>query len=343
MSGLQCCGVRAEIAGQVILRGVDLDVTSGSVCALVGASGAGKTTLLRIVAGLSTPVEGSVHVDGKPILGERPERRRVGFVFQDPRLFPSMSVGDNVAYARRARGEDRPSRRAAAAELLEEVGLGDRIADRPSSLSGGEQQRVALARALCAEPGLLLLDEPLSAVDGPRRDELRALLRRLQRDHAVTTVIVTHDVADAAALAEQIAVLDDGVIAQCSPPHELFDRPLSPRVARLTGNPNVLRAGRDGSLCSIDLTQTGDHVFTIRPEHVRFGAESGEPMGVADCEPRGTYTRVHLVGAIGRLVAHVAPAHRLRQGDRVSVTLPPEHLWRFPPGRDVRLVAGHGG
>ncbi|MEX1009398.1 MAG: ABC transporter ATP-binding protein [Acidimicrobiia bacterium] len=347
MSGLQCRCVWVEIGGRPVLRGVDLAVRSGSVCALVGESGAGKTTLLRTVAGLSTVVDGSIEMGGRSILGRRPERRRVGFVFQDARLFPTMSVGDNVAYARRVRGEGRAERLAAAQELLAEVGLCERMADRPNALSGGEEQRVALARALCGEPDLLLLDEPLSAVDGPRRDDLRALLRRLQRTHAVTTVIVTHDVSDAAALAEQIAVLDDGVIVQCSPPDELFERPLSPRVARLTGNPNLLRATPDEALCFSGSGPTpdrrGDDVFTIRPEHVRLDANADSLTSVADCEPRGTYIRVQLVGPVGRLVAHVAPARRLRRGDRVAVTVPREHLWRFPEDQGIRHPAGRRG
>ena len=341
MSALHCHGVRLDAGGRVILRGIDLEVASGSVCALVGESGAGKTTLLRTLAGLATPADGSVRLGGRSIIDRRPEQRRVGFVFQEPRLFPSMSVIDNVAYARRVRGESRARRRGVAQGLLDEVGLGDRGGDRPHSLSGGEQQRVALARALCADPELLLFDEPLSAVDGPRRDELRELLRRLQGDHAVTTVIVTHDVADAAALAARIAVLDDGVIAQCAPPDELFQHPSSPRVARLTGNPNVLHANFGDGASWIDDSQAADRIFTIRPEHLRLDVSSGEPMGVTDFELRGTYARVQLDGVFGRLVAHVPSHFRLRPGERVSVLVPPEHVWQFPGG--LHPAAGHGG
>jgi ABC-type sulfate/molybdate transport systems ATPase subunit len=227
-----------SLGARQVLDGLDLTVPAGETCAVVGPSGAGKTTLLRALAGLTPATGGAVHLGDRDITRLAAGDRHVGMVFQEARLFPSQSVLDNVAYGLRARGVRRPARRGAARELLEAVGLADRAEDHPQRLSGGQSQRVALARALCAEPELLLLDEPLSAVDGPARGELRALLRTLQETRPTTTIVVTHDLADATTLGSTVAVLLAGRVVQCAAPAALLAEPASVEVAGLTGNPN---------------------------------------------------------------------------------------------------------
>jgi ABC-type sulfate/molybdate transport systems ATPase subunit len=229
-----------------------------------------------------------------------------------------MSVVDNVAYARRVRGDRKAVRRDAARDLLAEVGLAHRADDLVTGLSGGEQQRVALARALCAEPRVLLLDEPLTAVDAGRRAELRELIREVQARRAVTTVLVTHDLADATAVADTVAVVEAGRLVQHDRPEGVIHRPATPSVAQLTGNPNL----------SWGPAAEGAVPWTIRPEHVRL-ADRGIPMLVVAAEHRVTHVRLRLHGPPGELEAlvdaDVAPA----VGRRAFVELPEHHVWRF--------------
>jgi putative spermidine/putrescine transport system ATP-binding protein len=334
--------VRIRFGDRTVLDGASLMVPARSTCALLGASGAGKTTLLRIVAGLTAPDAGEVRIGGRTVLDMRPERRRVAMVFQEPRLFPALSVAENVAYGLRARGVRRAERLARTRALVADVGLVDRSGDRPEALSGGQQQRVALARALAAEPEVLLLDEPLSAVDGPVRTELRALIRSQVASRPTTTVVVTHDLADATALGDRVAVLDGGRILQCSDATTLFDRPACPGVAALCGNPNVVvapvRAGRVtlGSLTVAVAGPDGPARFTVRPEHLCLGDPTGTLSRVTSVERRAAEVRVQLSGLLGQLEAVVPAGSAPSVGDDVCVGVPAERLWRFPEpaGRD---------
>ncbi len=280
----------------------------------MGPSGAGKTTLLRVAAGLVAH-EGAVFVGDADVTRVPAHRRGVAMLFQEPRLFDSMSVLDNVAYPDRVRGVPRAVRRDKAAVLLDEVGLAARIGDTPAGLSGGERQRIALARALNASPRILLLDEPLSALDAPRRAELRAVIDSVRRTRRLTTVYVSHDLADAVALADQLEVIIDGRVEQLDTPRMVLDRPVSPAVALFTGNPNLL----------VD----GSATFTIRPEHVEFGA-SGTPALVVDVYHRVTHDVVRLDSPWGALQAICASGAGPTPGDTVPVTLPEELKWSFP-------------
>jgi molybdate transport system ATP-binding protein len=219
---------------------VALDVGAETV-AVVGPSGAGKSTLLRAVAGL-VPAAGSVVVAGREWTRLPPERRSVGFVFQDYALFPHLTVRGNVAFAGPLDG------------ILERLGITHLADARPADLSGGERQRVALARALARRPEVLLLDEPLSALDPHTRDAVRGELRSTLRELGLPTLVVTHDFVDAAALADRVGVLVDGALAQVGPPEELIASPASPFVARFAGG-NVIhgRARRDGALTAVEL------------------------------------------------------------------------------------------
>ena len=307
-------GVRAD--ARTVLRDASLEISDGSLCAVIGPSGAGKTTLLRAVAGLVAH-SGRVFLDDRDVSSVAPHRRGVAMLFQEPRLFDSMTVLDNVAYAARVRRVPRAERCVNALALLGEVGLADRAHDRPAGLSGGERQRVALARALTAQPQVLLLDEPLSAIDAPRRAELRAVIDRARLTRRLTTLYVSHDLADAVASADRVAVLIDGAVAQDGTPTDLLARPASPQVAKLTGNPNVLV---DGSM-----------VFTVRPEHVELDA-TGTTSAVTAVERRITHDLVRLDSPWGVVHALVAPGSAPAVGTRTSVALPEHRRWTYPSG-----------
>jgi putative spermidine/putrescine transport system ATP-binding protein len=311
---LRLLDVGVHAGGRPTLRDVSLEVADGSMCAVIGPSGAGKTTLLRAAAGLVAH-SGSVLLDGRDVSAVAPHRRGIAMLFQDPRLFDSMSVVDNVAYAARVRSVPRRRRGGEARALLDEVGLGDRADDRTAELSGGERQRVALARALTADPHVLLLDEPLAALDPPRRVEIRAVIDRTRRARSLTTVYVSHDLADAVDGADRLAVVVDGAIAQHDTPTAVLERPTTAEVARLTGNPNVL----------VD----GSTVFTVRPEHVELD-DVGLPATVTAVERRITHDLVRLDSPWGVLHAIVAPGRAPVVGARTAVTLPDRRRWRFP-------------
>lgn len=251
---LELRAVTASYGATPVLRQVDLKVDPGGALAVIGPSGCGKSTLLRCVAGFLAPAAGTISFDddvvATPTDVVAPERRQVGFVFQNFALWPHLSVRDNVAYPWKVRGVRTRQRRQHADAALARVGmsgLGDRS---PSQLSGGQQQRVALARALAGEPRLLLLDEPLSSVDAALRDELQHVIARLVAETRVTMVVATHDRDEAAALADRIAVLDQGAVVQIGTPLELHDQPANPFVAQFMGATNLFDAvvaGRDRS------------------------------------------------------------------------------------------------
>lgn len=314
-----------------MLRGVDLDVAAGTRVALVGPSGAGKTTLLRAIAGLARPSEGELEIGGVAQLAVPAHRRRVAVVFQEPRLLPHLSVCDNVALPLRAAGVGRALRRKEAGARLDEVGLGGFADRRVAGLSGGEQQRVALARALSADPRLLLLDEPLAAVDPNRRRSLRQLICDVQEERRLTTILVTHDREEAAELGQSIALMLEGRIVQHDEPRTLFERPASRAAARFFGISNLLR------LPGTDPEAT----WAIRPEQVVVG--SG-PLraAVADCTYRGTSASVELEWEGQRIEALVLPADAPAIGSTVAFELPPASLWRVAGDEEEQVRPGSG-
>jgi putative spermidine/putrescine transport system ATP-binding protein len=228
-------GLSRRFGAVAALDELDLAVRPGELLALLGPSGCGKTTALRVLAGFETPDAGGVLVDGSDIAHVPAHRRDIGMVFQSYSLFPHLTALDNVCFGLRMRKVGAASRRARAAELLELVGLpahGDRL---PHQLSGGQQQRIALARALALRPRVLLLDEPLSALDAKVRVALREEIRNLQRELGITTLFVTHDQEEALSIADRVAVLRDGRLEQCAAPAELYERPVSAFVAEFVG------------------------------------------------------------------------------------------------------------
>jgi sulfate/thiosulfate transport system ATP-binding protein len=217
------------------LDDITLEVPNGSLTALLGPSGSGKSTLLRIIAGLETPDQGTVLIDGNDVTHARPQDRAIGFVFQHYAPFAHMTVRDNVGFGLRIRKRPKTEVRERVDELLSLVGLTKWAGQRPHQLSGGQRQRMALARALAVEPRVLLLDEPFGALDATVRAELREWLRRLHDDRGVTTVLVTHDQEEAMEVADRIAVMNTGTIEQVGSPREVYDRPASDFVMSFVG------------------------------------------------------------------------------------------------------------
>jgi thiamine transport system ATP-binding protein len=314
--GLRCRGVTVQAGGRMLLDAVDLDAPAGRLTVLVGPSGAGKTTLLRAVVGLAPLRGGSITVGGQDLAGIPTHRRRVTVLFQEPRLFDNLDVAGNVAFALRVAGVPRRHRSRKASALLDEVGLSGFEVRRVRGLSGGEQQRVALARALAADPAVLLLDEPLSALDPDRRATLRTLLRDTQRRRGLTVLHVTHDQAEAAELGDRLAVLLDGRVVAAGAPDELFERPPTDAVARFLGVANLL--------------PEGGRLLAIRPERVRLDPTAPLRLQVTASDYLGSHRRLRLGSNGLRLEAHVPTEQNPAVGDWVGVRLPTEHQWEVP-------------
>ncbi|WP_116450700.1 ABC transporter ATP-binding protein [Blastococcus litoris] len=329
------------------LDGLDLDVPAGSCVAIVGPSGSGKSTVLRLTAGLDAPTAGSVHLDGTDLAGVLPERRGMAMVFQRPLLFPHLSVRDNVAFADRVRGVPRRAARRRAEDFLDLVRL-DGFGDRPArTLSGGQEQRVALARALAAEPRVLLLDEPFSALDTRLREEMHELVADLRMRLDPTILLVTHDPAEADALADAVAVLDGGRLLQAGPMRELYGQPVSLGVSRLLGGrtevPGTVRAGVHhsplGGLALPRPAADGPAVLVIRHEAVVVTTAddpSADAVGtVVRIRRRGlrALVTVEISSAAGTasVDAELAPGREIANGRTVGLRLPVADRSAVPP------------
>jgi putative spermidine/putrescine transport system ATP-binding protein len=296
--------VRRVFGANTALDGLTLPIEPGELLALLGPSGCGKTTALRLLAGFDRPTSGSVLVDGKDVSGVPASKRDIGMVFQSYSLFPTMSAIDNVAFGLRTRGQSTPIRRGRAGELLELVGLSVHADKYPHQLSGGQQQRVALARALAIAPRLLLLDEPLSALDAKVREQLREEIRRIQVELGVTTVLVTHDQEEALSMADRVAVMNEGRLEQCAAPDELYARPSTVFVAEFVGTmnrvPAVTEAGGRVHVFGRSVAANGEHrpagqqvTVLVRPESL---VVSQAPSGwtVSATTFRGATSRLRL-------------------------------------------------
>ena len=294
---------------------IDLTIQEGEFFAMLGPSGSGKTTCLRLIAGFEQPTHGAVHIFGEIANAVPPYRRNVNTVFQDYALFPHLSVADNVAYALMIRGVDRSTRRCEAGEMLELVSLSGLMDRKPSQLSGGQRQRVALARALIGKPRVLLLDEPLGALDLKLREEMQEELKILHRSLGLTFVFVTHDQGEALSMADRVAVFNEGRIMQVDAPGDIYRRPNSEFVAGFVGSSNVL---------PVSLVQrlTGQSASaSLRPESITLGSPDGILATVLETSFQGSATRVLMELENTRVRA------LLRNTDRV-----PE------PGEEVRIA-----
>ncbi|HEU4920043.1 MAG TPA: ABC transporter ATP-binding protein [Candidatus Limnocylindrales bacterium] len=272
MTFLELTGVRKLFGDFVAVEDFNLATERGEFVSFLGPSGCGKTTTLRMIAGFEHPSDGSIVVDGKEITRQPPNRRNVGMVFQSYALFPNMTVADNIGFGLKVRRTPRARAREKVAELLELIHLPDKGDRYPWQLSGGQQQRVALARALAIEPQVLLLDEPLSALDAKIRVALRKEIRTIQRQLGITTVYVTHDQEEALSLSDRVVVMNEGRIEQIGAPADIYNFPATSFVASFVGTLNLI-AGRVVDAAAGRLSIDGQEVRTSKPiEDARDGA-----------------------------------------------------------------------
>ncbi|MEU5848442.1 ABC transporter ATP-binding protein [Saccharopolyspora shandongensis] len=337
-AGLEFRELRRSFGATTALDGLSLTVNPGEMLALLGPSGCGKTTALRVVAGFEHPDSGEVLVDGSDITGLSAHRRDVGMVFQSYSLFPHLTVADNVAFGMRMQGVSSAKRRARAHELLELVGLSTQAGRYPRQLSGGQQQRVALARALALEPRVLLLDEPLSALDAKVRQSLRDEIRRLQLDLGITTLFVTHDQEEALSISDRVAVMRAGRMEHCATPDELYNTPATPFVAEFVGTTSRLPGRLNGDGTQVDVLDL------TRPVQAHFPTQSGsntrdidvlvrpEALAVSAApEGRSQVVAASFLGATTRLTV------RLDSGREALADVPTAVASTVPVGSRVRL------
>ncbi|ETK31450.1 ABC transporter ATP-binding protein [Microbispora corallina] len=326
-------GLRRRFGATVALDNLNLTVEPGELIALLGPSGCGKTTALRCLAGFEHPDEGQVLVDDKDVTRVPANRRDAGMVFQSYSLFPNLNVRDNISFGMRVRKVPAARRHERAQELLELIGLPHIGGRYPHQLSGGQQQRVALARAIALEPRVLLLDEPLSALDAKVRVTLREEIRRLQLSLGITTIFVTHDQEEALSMADRVAVLRDGHLEQVADPATLYDRPATPFVAEFVGTMNHLpgtvvgdRVEVLGQSLPIDgPAPSAERVeVLVRPETVLVTPESDGGALVMVSSFRGSTARLRVQLADGTEALADVPGHdalRLAPGTKVRVSL----------------------
>ncbi|MBF4763523.1 ABC transporter ATP-binding protein [Nocardioides islandensis] len=310
---------------------LDLEIRDGEFFSMLGPSGSGKTTVLRMIAGFEAPTSGTVYLDGKDVTTQAPFARNVNTVFQDYALFPHLDVLGNVEYGLAVKKVPRKERRERAEAALVSVQLGGYGARKPGQLSGGQRQRVALARALVNRPKVLLLDEPLGALDLKLRREMQIELKDLQREVGITFVFVTHDQEEALTMSDRIAVFNNGRVEQVAAPAELYESPASSFVAGFVGTSNLLTGDAARSVVG------RDGMFSIRPEKIHIGS---------DGRVRGTVEAVVYLGSVNHYVValdgggtltvlrqnlHGASDQAIDQGDQVSLTWEDEHLIDLTP------------
>ena len=293
--GVRLEGVRKLFGDVVAVDSVDLEIRSGEFFSLLGPSGSGKTTCLRIVAGFEAPTEGRVMLGGRDVTGLAPYERDVNTVFQDYALFPHMTVGENVAYGLKVKGVPKEDRRARVSEAMRMVRLEGFDGRKPGQLSGGQRQRVALARALINRPSVLLLDEPLGALDLKLRQEMQIELKSIQQSVGLTFVYVTHDQEEALTMSDRLAVMNAGRIEQIGTPAEVYERPATGFVAGFVGVSNVLSGETARAITG------SDAAVTIRPEKVRL-AEPDARVNPNECFATGKVRDVVYLGALTRYI-----------------------------------------
>jgi putative spermidine/putrescine transport system ATP-binding protein len=342
----------------LVVKDLNLSIPKGEFLTMLGPSGSGKTTTLMMLAGFETATHGEIRLGGRPINMVPPHKRGIGMVFQNYALFPHMTVGENLAFPLEVRGLSKADREAKIARALDMVQMGSFIARRPAQLSGGQQQRIALARALVFDPELVLMDEPLGALDKQLREHMQFEIKALHERLGITVVYVTHDQGEALTMSDRVAVFNDGVIQQCAPPDELYERPVNSFVAQFIGENNKLPGTieeLDGqkALVRIDggglidatpvnVTQKGQRTLvSIRPERVEFKPEM---------MPKGAHTldaevvEVIYMGDILRAVLKVAGSDdfvmkmrntlgqtRLKPGEKIKVGWHPQDARALDP------------
>jgi putative spermidine/putrescine transport system ATP-binding protein len=348
MARLEIDGIEVTLGGNRVLHGVSLDVADGECVALLGPSGCGKTTTLRAISGFAAVSAGDIRIGGRSVRGLPPHRRNLGLVFQDYALFPHMTVAENIGYGLRMRGMARgevAARVDGALALVRLDGFGDRP---PTRLSGGQRQRVALARALVIRPDILLLDEPLGALDRKLRDAMQVELKRIRREVGITTIIVTHDQEEALSLADRVAVMAEGRIIEIGPPAALYARPRSLGVLDFLGDANVWMTEvlpstgvRLPGGAMLPLPQDADPTprrcrAAIRPEHVAVLTTAPEhgaiPAEVQEVVYKGAHAELYARASDG-----TALSARLAAGAMVSQPAPGDRVWLRPDPAEVLL------
>lgn len=334
------------------LDSVSISVKPGTLTAILGPSGSGKSTMLSLIAGISNPSKGSISIGGRDVTHAPAAQRNIGLVFQSYALFPHLSVYENVAFPLRIRHLPAGEIAAQVDEALTRVRLGELKSRKPNQLSGGQQQRVAIARAIAFKPSVLLLDEPLAALDRKLREQVRLELRQLQRELGITAILVTHDQDEAMSMADEIVILADGRIQQVDPPQTAYRRPANDFVANFLGTANLfdgtVAAEGDRSFIRLD---TGDRI-DIAPDAARR-ADGGKVRAMLRPEqitltaadaPRAVRARIDELIFLGESVRYLAtseggftftvqasnPRHSLREGEQVGLVWEPGDVWTLP-------------
>ena len=329
--------VRKAYGDVVAVDGIDLDVPQGEFFTMLGPSGSGKTTTLRLIAGFESPDEGRILLKGADVSTQPPYERDVNTVFQDYALFPHMTVGENVAYGLKVKRIKKAERTKRTAEVLELVRLGGLMGRKPSQLSGGQRQRVALARAIVNHPQVLLLDEPLGALDLKLRQEMQIELKRIQQEVGITFIYVTHDQEEALTMSDRLAVFNDGRIEQVGAPADVYEHPQTEFVAGFVGVSNVLERSQNGHSTR----------FTVRPEKIRM-LEEHEATEPGTHSESGRIRAVNYIGMVTRYSVDLDDGGELMvirqnlettssqaleaQGQRVRLAWRPEHTYVIDPG-----------
>ncbi|HUF98285.1 MAG TPA: ABC transporter ATP-binding protein [Ilumatobacter sp.] len=324
-SAVQLVGVRKAFDEVVAVDSVDLEIGDGEFFSLLGPSGSGKTTVLRMIAGFDVPTAGAILLHGRDVSHTPPYDRDVNTVFQDYALFPHMTVQQNVEYGLKVKGVGKAERGARAAEMLDTVRLGNMGGRRPTQLSGGQRQRVALARALVNRPSVLLLDEPLGALDLKLREEMQTELKLIQREVGITFIFVTHDQGEALSMSSRVAVFNLGRIEQVGSPEDIYDRPTTEFVARFVGTSNVLDSATSERLLGVP----GAHM--LRPERVSL-VRAGHPDLANHTVVSGSVVDVHYLGSFSRIRV------QLPEGPALVASVPSDELAGVDTGTEVRLT-----
>ena len=327
--------VAKSFGSHVVLRNVSLEIAEGEFLTILGESGSGKTTLLRIIAGFETATSGELWMEGERLDRQPPYRRRVNTVFQSYALFPHLTVAENVAYGLRVAKRPAAEIEQRVAEALDKVKMTAYAKSKPSKISGGQQQRVALARALVNRPRLLLLDEPLSALDANLRRQMQVELKSLQREVGISFVFVTHDQEEAMVMSDRIALLRSGELEQVATPREIYSRPATAYVAQFIGHTNLLKAdvqsgvARSGALTWPSSLPDGPVLFSLRPEQIRPAASEASEHAV---RVRGQVVHQAFHGAteLIRIACHDGLALTARTAGRVE------------PGTEIELEFSPG-
>ena len=325
-----------------VLKSISLNIASGEFLTLLGESGSGKTTLLRLIAGFEQPSAGEIWMSGERLDKLPPYKRRVNTVFQNYALFPHLSVRENVAYGLRAQGAPKKEIAGRVAEALHMVKMTEFAAARPSRLSGGQQQRIALARALVNRPQLLLLDEPLSALDANLRKEMQSELKSLQREIGITFLFVTHDQEEAMALSDRIALLRDGALEQVASPREIYAHPATAYTAQFIGQTNLLRGEIRRSIATCGVLRwpledaDGPALFSLRPEAIRLCPDGKRQLN--EVKFRGKVSQQIYSGASELLEVDCGAGQFIRVRLFASGPLAGEHDFVFSLADAIRVV-----